>query len=257
MILRPTSIFSLLALCACLLVSACNSVYDATGKNVEDIFKQAVKEFNDEDMLEAQRLFDIIKLQYPASGYADDAQYYIAEINFKRKEFILAAFNYNFLRRSYPQSEHAKDALYKAALCYVELSPPFDREQKYTREAIASLSDFQKEYPKDSLSTVAGNLIKDMRNKLAEREYRVAEQYRVLYSPKASLVYYDAVIDEYADTKFAELSFVGKTEVLVELKRYDEAVSLCTLYSRFFPDGTEKNRIEELRKAAMGLNASK
>jgi len=238
-----------MSVCAAICIVACNTMYDATGKSADDIFVQAKKRFDDNDLMEAQRLFDIIKLQYPASQFADDAQYYIAEINFKRKEFIVAAFNYNYVRRMNGQSEYAKTALYKAALCYVELSPPFDRDQDYTRKAIVSLGDFQREYPKDSLAEVAGNQIKDLRNKLAEREYRVAEQYRVLYSPKSALVYYDAVIDDYSDTKFCEPAFVGKVEILTQLKRADEALAACTLYKRFFPKGELTEQMEKLKNA--------
>lgn len=228
---------------------ACNTMYDATGKSPDDIFVQAKKRFDDNDLIEAQRLFDIIKLQYPASQFADDAQYYIAEINFKRKEFIVAAFNYNYVRRLYSQSEYAKSALYKAALCYVELSPPFDRDQDYTRKAIVALGDFQREYPKDSLAEVAATQIKELRDKLGEREFRVAEQYRVLLAPKSALVYYDAVIDDYSDTKFCEPAFVGKVEVLTQLKRSDEALAACALYKRFFPKGELAEKMEALKNA--------
>lgn len=244
--LRQISAILALLLAVGAALPACSSMYDATGKPVEEIYIRAKAEFTDGDFIEAQRLFDIIKLQYPASDYADDAQYYLAEINFKRKEFILASYNYSYLRRLYPQSEYVKDAALKIALCYVELSPPFDRDQKYTREAIVALTEFVRDYPKDTLLKKAGAMMNEMKDKLAEREFRIAEQYRVLLSPKAALLYYDTVIDDYADTKFGELAFVGKLEVLADLRRYDEARSVCLLYNRFYQNGSQKARVEQL-----------
>lgn len=240
----------LFALCCALvfLAAGCASTFDPTGRSPREIFEQAVAVFNDDDLYEAQRLFDIIKLQYPASEYAPDAQFYLAEISFKRKEYVVASFNYSMVRRQYPTHPRAKEALFKAALCYVELAPPFDRDQDYTRKAIASLQEFIREYPQDSLTTVAQQHIRTLRNQLAEREFSIAEQYRVLNSPQSALIYYDSVIEDYGDTDYIERAFVGKVEVLLELGRYDDALSACVLYQQLFPNGTYRQRIEELRK---------
>ncbi len=234
-----------------LLAPGCSTTYDATNKTPEDIFARAVKEFNGNDLFESQRLLDIIRLQYPTSQLADDAQYYLAEINYKRHEYILAAYNYNYLRRMYPQSEFAKLSMYKAAQCYVEMSPPYDRDQKYTKEAIVALSEYRERYKDDS--TAADSSIKILRTKLSEHDFRIAEQYRTLLSPKASLIYFDAVIDDYADTEFCEPALRAKAEILTQLKRYDEALSACSLYSRFFPNGPSTGVLKELQLKASAL----
>ncbi len=228
------------------LLAGCGSAFDATGKTPREIFEHAVAAFNDGDLFEAQRLFDIIRLQYPASEYAPDAQFYLAEISFRRHEYVVASFNYSMMRRQYPTHPRAKQALYNAALCYVELAPPFDRDQDYTRKAIVALEEFIREYPNDSLAQQAKLEIRRLRNQLAQREFSIAEQYRVLGSPVSALIYYDAVIEDYGDSDYIEPAFVGKVEVLLELRRYDEALSTCVLYRQLFPNGALRQRIEEL-----------
>ena len=254
-----TRVFLTAMLCAAALFASCTSVFDASNKSPEEIFARALTEFKKNELFEAQRLFDIVRLQYPTSPLVDDAQYYLAEVNFKRREYILAAYNYNYVRRAYPQSEFAKESMRKAALCYVELSPPYDRDQKYTREAIVSLTEFREVYPADS--TFADSTITLLQHKLAERDFRAAEQYRVLYSPRSALVYYDAVIDEHPTSEFCEPALVGKAEILVKLKRYDEALSACSLYQRFFPKGAKADKIadlqEESRKGKETLESAK
>ena len=157
----------------------------------------------------------------------------------------------------YSQSEYAKESMRKAALCYVELSPPFDRDQKYTREAIVALSEYREFYPADS--SFADSTISSLQHKLAERDFRSAEQYRVLFSPRSALVYYDAVIDEHPNSEFCEPSLLGKAEILVRLKRFDEASSTCSLYDRFFPQGSLRSKIQELKDQirANAVNESK
>ena len=97
------------------LVSSCSSTKSTEKKiqTAETTYLDAMEAFNDEDYLSAMKYFEIIKLQYPASQFADDAQYYTAEINFKRKEFILAAFNYRLLLTTYRSSEFSKSAYFK------------------------------------------------------------------------------------------------------------------------------------------------
>ncbi|MDP2362729.1 MAG: outer membrane protein assembly factor BamD, partial [Ignavibacteria bacterium] len=73
-----------------LLAISCSSTKPKEEQTAETVFNKALEQFNKEDWLEANQNFDIIKLQYPASQYSDDAQYYLAEINYKKEEFILA-----------------------------------------------------------------------------------------------------------------------------------------------------------------------
>jgi outer membrane protein assembly factor BamD len=215
----------------------CGSSVTVDYRDPDSVFKAGVAALNDNDYIEAQKMFDIVRLQFSTTQYADDAQYYLGELNFKRKDFIIAAFNYNMLLRSYPTSEYAKRGLYKSALCYDELSPPSDRDQEYTKKAIQAFSEFQAVYPQDSLTTEATKHIVGLRHKLAEREFNTASIYRKLYSWKATLIYYDTLIEEFSDTEFYEPAFLGKIEMLAQLKRYDEAKNSIDIYKRKFPTG--------------------
>lgn len=221
------------------------------GTSAEDIFNKAMAYYKDEDYYEAQKYFDILKLQYPASIYTDDAQFYLAEINFKKGEFVLAAYNYNYLRRAYPHSEFFKEAMFKTALSYYELSPTYDRDQEYTYKAIQAFAEFQAFFPQDSLSKIANERIVELRDKLGHREYFTAELYRKLYSPKSALVYYDSVIEDFPDTKYFELAYVGKIEVLYELFRYDEALGIIKIFKQLFPKSSNLSKINSIESAIL------
>ncbi len=214
-------------------------------RTVDGLFKVSVEAFENGDYPQAQRMFDVIKLQYPASKYADDAQYYLAEINFKKNEFILAAYNYNTLRRTFPNSEYAKISAYKAALANARMSPKSDRDQDYTKQAIKAFAEFQASYPKDSLASEAGIRIRELRNKLAEHDFITAELYVKLGAPRAALTYYDLVMTNYTDCDYFEPSFAGKIRMLVRLKRGAEAKEAIRLYRQKFPQGgTYKDEID-------------
>ncbi len=214
---------------------SCGSSGTQVPKTAQEVYLKAVDLFNEEEFLEARKLFDVIKLQYPASQYADDAQYYLAEINFKMEQFILAAFNYSRLRSIYPSSEYVKPSLYKAAISFYELSPSYERDQEYTHKAIDAFNLFQRLYPSDSLANGADKYISELRNKLAHREYSTAILYTKLYSYHSSLIYFDSVIDDYPDTEYFEPAFYGKIDILIRLRRLDEAEGLIDIYQKRFP----------------------
>ncbi len=225
---------------------SCGSGETINYRDPESIYKAGLVALKDNDFLEAQKLFDIIRLQYGTTQYADDAQFSLAEMNFKKKDFVIAAFNYSMVLRNYPSSEYGKRALYNSALCYNELSPPADRDQEYTKKAIQAFSEFQAVFPNDSLTNEANKNITILRNKLGEREYNTALIYRKLFSWKASLVYYETVIEEFTDTDYYEPSFVGKIEVLKEMRRYDDARATIEIYRKKFPKGKMIGEISSL-----------
>ena len=209
-------------------------------RDAETAYTAGIEAFKNEDYFEAQRLFDVIRLQFPTTQYADDAQFYLGEISFARKEYVMAAFNYGMVRRSYPTSSLNKTALYKTGMCYYELAPPADRDQDYTKKAISSFSEFQAIYPSDSLYEEAGKRINELRNRLAERELITAELYRNLYSNRSAVIYYDVIIDDYPDTEHYETAFAGKIESLIALRRYDDARTMIELYKKRFVNGKLK-----------------
>lgn len=231
-----------------IVIFSCSSSKITEIKTAEEMFKRGIELFNDNDLLEASKVFDIIKLQYPASQYADDAQYYLAEINFKKDEFILAAFNYNMLRRLYPNSEYSRIAMYKTALSYYNLSPDPERDQEYTLKAIDAFQDFQRAYPRDSLYEQSGIFIQELRNKLAEKNYNIANLYRTLYSPAASIIYLDFIIEDFPDTKFYELAIIMKIEMLLEQKKFEDAKFIINSYKTNFPDSKNVMKVLNLEK---------
>jgi outer membrane protein assembly factor BamD len=231
---------------AALILGACGTVENKENQTAETVFSKAMQEFKDEDYFEAQKLFDMMRLQYPASDYADDAQFYLAETNFKRKEYILAAFNYGQLRRVHPHSPFYQRCLYQTAQCYVQMSPNYEREQDYTLKAIRTLTEYQTLYPSDTSYAEASKLIETMRDKLAHREYAIALLYLKLHSYHSSVIYYDSVIDSYPDSKYFELSYFGKIDAYFTMKKYEEALGVIDFYKKLFPKGKFLNEIKDI-----------
>ncbi len=234
-----------------LIAISCSSVEEnKVTLTAEDLFNKGMELYKDENYLEAQKIFDALKLQYPASQFADDAQYYLANCYFNREDYIIAAYNFNALRRYYPTSQYYKDAFFKAGLSYYYLAPSFDRDPEYTYKAIQALSEFQSVYSGDSLSNITNQYIDELRNRLAYHDYFTANLYRKLRSPHSALIYYNNVISDYNDSKYYEDAYLGKIEVLFEMKKFVELATTIDLYKSLFKS---PKYLEEVKKIELQI----
>ncbi|ROL61683.1 outer membrane protein assembly factor BamD [Bacteroidetes/Chlorobi group bacterium ChocPot_Mid] len=231
------------------LLLSCASSDKTEMKSAEAIYNKGMSLFNDKEYLEAYNTLDLIRLQYPASQYADDAQFYMAEARFKREEYILAQFSYNLLKRLYPNSPYYKESAFKAAMSFYYLSPQYDLDPDNTTKAIKSMSEFQATYPGDSLSVLMDTYIQELRDRLAQKEFEIAQLYRKLDSPASALIYYDIVINEYDDTKFFELAYIGKIEVLLQMKKWEQAKTTISYFYILFKSSENLEKVKKLESA--------
>ncbi len=225
---------------------SCSSTKQTEIKSAEDLFELGKTNFEKGNYDEANKYFDLLKLQYPASEYADDAQYYIAEISFRKKEYIMAAFNFSWLRRSYPSSPYLKEAFYKTGLSYYHLSPTYDRDQEYTYKAIEVFQEFINYYPNDSLTKHAKEYVTELRNKLAYKNYHTATIYYKLESYRSALIYLDFVIDDFPDTDVVEDALFLKAQIYFEKRLFYDLKEIINDYKSLFPNGKYLINISEI-----------
>jgi tol-pal system protein YbgF len=69
----------------------------------------------------AKSRFTDFVARYPSSGYADNAQYWIGEVNYVTRAFKQAIVEFNKVLNNYPNSQKHADALLKIGYCYYEL----------------------------------------------------------------------------------------------------------------------------------------
>lgn len=244
------------ALLITLTLVACKNVDYQSLSTAKEVFETGKTLFKDKQYQDAQNLFEKIKLQFPASIYADSSQYFLAEIYFARKEFVLAAYSYSLLERNYPASMLRKEARYKNALSYYNLSPAYDRDQEYTYKAIDQFNNFKELHPNDSLFFEAQKKVIELTKKLALKEFATAELYLRIEEPKAAIIYYNSVIENYVDSEYLEPSFIGKIKSQILMKSFEKARSTIDLYKKRFPENANRLDIIDFEKTIkLGLES--
>ncbi len=250
----PTARIVVLMLVAgtALLLAGCGGSSVQKNMTAEERFNEGMKKFQDHDFIEAQNDFEIIRLQFAGSALADKAQFYLGECHFEQEEYLLAAEEYQTLRRSMPASPLVPLAQYKIGLCYYHLSPRSSLDQVYTSRAIEEFQTFLEYYPKDEHVPDAEAKIAELNNRLAKKLYDAAELYMKMDYFKAALLYYDAVIEKYHDTPYAEPALIGKIQALVSRKKYTEAKPEIDRYLEKYPQSKRRDEVEGLRRDVEG-----
>ena len=86
---------------------------------------------------------------YPASPYADDAAFWMADCHYKQAEYKKAVLRFDEVVRNYPAGNKASDALYRQGESLLKLGPGFREAAKRAFERVV------KEYPDSARSSEA------------------------------------------------------------------------------------------------------
>jgi outer membrane protein assembly factor BamD len=212
----------------------------------EERMKTAEKMFNDGDYLDARTQFRIVILNSPGGSLSDKAQFYYAECHFKLKEYILAIAEYEKLIRMYSNSDYVDDAQYKIGLSYYKLSPKPALDQTNTEKALEEFQKFLEDYPNSPLVPKANEFMHKCRGKLAQKNFRNGESYRKRALYRSALVYYDYVLDNYYDTKYAEKSLWEKAECYRRIGDIEQAEKFYKLFLEKYPKSSKADKIKDL-----------
>ena len=227
----------------------CSSDEIIVEKSADYYFKFGMSEFQDENYFEAIENFKTVTLQFSVSKYGDSAQYYLGECYFARKEFLLAAYEYEMLKKTMSLSELLPLAQFKLAMCYYQLSPKHIIEQKYTYKAIDEFQIFLEYYPSHDSSKIATEKIRELILKLAKKELETGNTYLQLENYKSAIHYFKNVIEKFHDTPYVEDAQLGIVEAMINRKKFKEAKEELEFFFTKYPKSEKKERAESLEKS--------
>jgi len=239
-----------LALCilSAVILQGCGSSGVTKMMSAEERLEIAKREFDDRDYLEAIKEFEAIKLQFPGSSVADDAQFYLGECRFNKEEYLLAAMEYQELVRTMPASPLLPMAQYKIGLSYYNLAPKSSLDQRYTQRAIDEFQAFIEYFPQHELAQDAANKIRELNGRLARKVFDAAELYMKLEYYKSATLYYTTVIEKFHDTEYAEPALLGRAKSYVERKKYEEALRDLDRFLEKYTSGSLTGEAQSMRR---------
>ena len=236
---------------------ACSSKVVIDNPNAEQRFHLGMAEYNDGNYLEAIQHFEVIRLQFQASAIADSAKFYAGMSHFQREEYLLGQYEFTQLIQNFPKSPLLPGSYFMYAQCLYKLSPRVDLDQSYTVKAIDALQTFVEVYATHPKAQEAEAQLKELFEKLAQKEFDTGVLYVKMQNSTAALVYFNNVIDRYYNTSYADDALVQKIRILMRRKNYTEADDVMQTFLRKYPDSPFRDEIEQQQKNLQKASAPK
>jgi tol-pal system protein YbgF len=126
----------------------------AASPGMGDLYRDAFETFNKGDLVKARGQFDAFLKQYPNTELSNNAQFWIGETYYEKKDFEKAILEYEKVITQYPEGGKIPVALFKEALAFIELG---DKEN--ARRLLRGLIErypysFQAEIARRKLKTI-------------------------------------------------------------------------------------------------------
>ncbi len=251
-------VFALAALMILTYANGCgSSKSDINTEDPQKAFDIAKRKFDKKDYVDAIEDFSFIKIRFPGTEVSDKVQYYLALSYFYQKEYLLAAYEFDNFMKNYPLSPLYPEGKFMLANTYYELSPKYSLDQEFTKEALNEFLSFVELYPQDKNVGSAEAKIKELRNKLAYKDFWTAELYMKTDNYKAASLYYQNVYDTYIDSDWADDAMVGQADAYVNGKKYEEAKKVLDKVYKLFPKSDQKAKADRLKSRIAELQTSK
>jgi outer membrane protein assembly factor BamD len=203
----------LAAVCACAggkdNIDITKPVTGAEASNAAIAYNKALQEKKDQNYLEATRLLEYVRTNFPYSQYAALSELAIADMSFDRDDWTAAATQYQDFVKSHPSHPKADYAAFRVGLAYFQdrpsdfflLPPSYEKDQTPVRQALEALNRFVNAYPKSEFVTKARAMIGDCRELLAQHERYVAGFYVKHEQWRGAAQRFTVLADVYGDLR--------------------------------------------------------
>jgi outer membrane protein assembly factor BamD len=229
-----------------LLVGCTSQTRFISDDGAEADWNRAKSLFERERYYRASQLLRDITLNYSGSAFVDSAYYYLALSGFEQEDYFVASDDFRRLVQQFPSSELAGNAAYYEARCNYEMAPDYRLDQTFTEQAFDQFQRYLEDYPQNVLADSAYKYMSLCRDKLAKKQFMAMKLYLKLEEYASAVIYSDALLSDYYDTKYADEAAFDKVRSLVKLKENEKAVAAIADYKRRFPSGKFLQRVEML-----------
>jgi outer membrane assembly lipoprotein YfiO len=207
----PTrSILRAIALGLALAAGACKNGPDLSAdyaQTASENYELALGEFSDEDWEEAVQYADFVRIRFPFSRYAVEAELLIARAEFEQGNYLTSQDAFRQFAKLHPTHKHVRNGWvsYMAAVSaymngpqgFFLLPPHYQRDQSRLREGLVELEYFFDHYGDTPTAANALLLRDEINRRLLEHELYVARFYLDKDKPEAAIGRLEAAHAQY------------------------------------------------------------
>ena len=213
------------------------------GDNARKAYAAALDDFFDNECIQAEPAFRNVRRLYPYTRFAALAELRAADCQFRDAKYAEAIQSYEQFVRYRPSHVEVPYARFMVALCHYQqipsewfLSPPtYEREQRFTHEALRQLRRFIVDYPRDGLVPRAQRMAQQAIRLLAAHEMYVARFYLSRDYPLAAIGRLRTLITTYPTSGYEPEALLMLGESYLELKDQEQAKHAFQELSQRYP----------------------
>jgi len=187
---------------------------------------------------------ETLKGRYPGSPEAIEADLYIADNQFRQKEYLLATETYrNFIKLN-PVHPKLDYAYYRTGLSYLKETPKaIDRDQQYLDDAINYFEILLKYYPYSQYTEINKEKWEEARRRVASRIYYVGRFYYRTGEYIAAIPRFEEVYQNYPALGIDEQALYYLALSHIKLSQKTEALGIFNILESRFPAGRYAKRL--------------
>jgi outer membrane protein assembly factor BamD len=258
--MKRKSLFLVLILLG-FLINSCSFQKVLKSDDPDKKYDYAMKLYNEKDYSRALQLFDQLMGVTRATEKSERIYFYYAYCYLYQKDYTLASYYFKRYCTNFPNSKSAEECAYMGAYCNYLNSPDYTLDQTSTVDAIKDLQLFINMYPKSARLSECNDLIDKLREKLENKDFRIAKLYYRMDDYVAAITSLNNILKEYPDTKRKEeilfLVFKSYHKFAIESvdskkkERHQKAISSYNDFIAQYPESSfipEANTLKEKSK---------
>lgn len=234
---------------ALLFLVGCSSGELADSETAEGKFKIAEELEKDERYEEAITKFTEIKNKHPYSKLATEAELRIADIEYKRENYIEAQNAYQLFREFHPKNPRSDYVVFQLAMSYFKQLPDtVDRDLTLAKKALLYFDEVLTSY-KNSAHVKEASESKDLvLNMLAEKEIYIANFYFKKELFDSALGRYEGYLKTYPNRAQELFALHRASLCAAQLGERDKIEKFLKILTAKYADSSETKAVKELLK---------
>jgi outer membrane protein assembly factor BamD len=234
-------------MCIWLIVAGCASGPGTlTGLDADTLYQRGVQAAENRKWDNAIAAFEQLMFQFPTHPLTQDARYRLGDVYYQKKEYITAATEFARLADDYPTGQYADDARFRVCETYARQSPRAPLDQEFTRSAIGHCRFLIGTFPQSEHVPRAEAIIKEMRNKLADKELRAGDVYMKMQAWDSAILTLTDMLEQYPDANVVPRALLQLYRAYGRIGYREEAQATRERLLKDFPDSPEARQVREV-----------
>lgn len=223
-------------------------------------YKKAIQYYDAGKYTRTIALLEDINNIYVNTNREDTILYYLGAAHYKQGNFDASGEIFNDFRRRFGRSPYLEDAEYMYAKGYYLLSPPSNRDNTATLQAIMAINEYLNRYPNSVKKEALIKNIEELKLKLCEKSYQNARLYYNIGYYNSAVVALKGALEEYPDTHrredLAYLIVAAQYEYArnsVPAKQRERYLNMQDAYYSFtaeFPQSKHRKDVDKMQEEA-------